>query len=82
MWGGEVTALLYRVWAQESEIWSSLAALPNKSFFLYPYFLIDKMGTVPSTLTTSKESNVVARIQTDDQCENTFCCIFKISFEI
>lgn len=41
------------------------------------------MGTVPSTLTTSPESNVVARIiQTDDQCENTLYYVFKISFEI
>jgi hypothetical protein len=41
------------------------------------------MGTVPSTLTMSQESNVVAIIiQTGDQFENTLRYIFKISFEI
>lgn len=58
---------------------SSLAALPNESFFLYLCFLIYNMGTFPSTLTTSVDSRVVARIQSEDKCENTF---FKIFIEI
>lgn len=61
----------------------SSSCITKSVIFLYPYFLIYKMGTVPSTLTTSQESNVVARIiQTDDQCENTLYYVFNISFEI